>query len=127
MLPTIIYISFIWVLTTFFVIAGVLSLPLYLLPSVIAAKKRYRIAILTLNLFAGWTIIGWVIALVWSMAASPLSLKGLSNARGLERNKLIKDGPQRKTKNKEASLLAKLPELKTKFSDDRIVKMKCSQ
>jgi len=42
---------------------------LYFLPSLIA-KSRGKInsgAIFVLNLFLGWTLIGWVCALVWSL------------------------------------------------------------
>jgi hypothetical protein len=42
---------------------------LYFLPSIIAFAKSKRDAgaILVLNLFLGWTAIGWVIALVWAL------------------------------------------------------------
>ncbi len=42
----------------------------YLLPTLIAAARRTqnRIAILSLNLLLGWTLIGWVVALVWSLS-----------------------------------------------------------
>jgi Superinfection immunity protein len=45
------------------------ALFLYLLPSVIATMKRhpYGVGVMLLNLFLGWTIIGWVGALVWSV------------------------------------------------------------
>lgn len=40
----------------------------YFLPSIVAGtrKKRNANAITVLNLFLGWTLIGWVIALVWA-------------------------------------------------------------
>jgi predicted RNA-binding Zn-ribbon protein involved in translation (DUF1610 family) len=44
----------------------------YLLPTVISAV-RFRsntLAIFALNLFAGWTLVGWVVALVWSLSAA---------------------------------------------------------
>lgn len=42
----------------------------YFLPSIIGAirKKQNAGAIFALNLFLGWTLIGWVIALVWALA-----------------------------------------------------------
>jgi hypothetical protein len=42
----------------------------YLVPTLIAAARgtQNRIAILNLNLLLGWTLIGWVIALVWSLS-----------------------------------------------------------
>ena len=54
--------------------AGVFSIVLpiiiffYFLPTLLACEKR-KInagAILILNLFLGWTLIGWVIAMVWA-------------------------------------------------------------
>ena len=42
---------------------------LYFLPSIIAFAhgKRDGVSILVLNLFLGWTAVGWVIALVWAL------------------------------------------------------------
>lgn len=44
---------------------------LYFLPTIIAfaRNKRDTTSILLLNLFLGWTAIGWVIALVWAVKA----------------------------------------------------------
>ncbi|PYX30560.1 MAG: superinfection immunity protein [Acidobacteria bacterium] len=41
---------------------------MYFLPTIIAfaRNKRDTMAILLLNLFLGWSVIGWVIALVWA-------------------------------------------------------------
>jgi len=40
----------------------------YFLPSVIAVgKKRNAFAIFILNLLLGWTVLGWIIALIWSL------------------------------------------------------------
>jgi hypothetical protein len=41
---------------------------LYLLPSIIALarSKRDLLAIFLLNLFLGWSIIGWFVALIWA-------------------------------------------------------------
>ena len=42
---------------------------MYFLPSIIglARNKRDIGAIILLNFFLGWTMIGWVIALVWAV------------------------------------------------------------
>jgi hypothetical protein len=42
---------------------------MYFLPSIIAfaRSKRDTTAILMLNFFLGWTMIGWVVALVWAL------------------------------------------------------------
>jgi len=41
---------------------------LYFLPSIIALarSKRDTLAIFLLNLFLGWSVIGWIVALVWA-------------------------------------------------------------
>jgi DNA-directed RNA polymerase subunit RPC12/RpoP len=55
-------------------------LAIYFLPALVASGRRHynRGAILVLNLFLGWTLIGWVAALVWACmnpgtATAPLS------------------------------------------------------
>ena len=54
--------------------AGILVLisVTYFLPSVIALLrgKSNSFAIIILNIFLGWTFIGWVVALVWSFASN---------------------------------------------------------
>lgn len=45
----------------------ILFLCIYFMPSVIAKGKRNWSAIFALNLLAGWTFAGWVIALVWAL------------------------------------------------------------
>jgi hypothetical protein len=42
---------------------------LYFLPAIVgfARSKRGAVSILVLNLFLGWTAIGWVIALIWAL------------------------------------------------------------
>jgi hypothetical protein len=44
---------------------------LYLLPALIAGRRRHRqkLAITVLNILAGWTAIGWLVALVWACTA----------------------------------------------------------
>jgi hypothetical protein len=53
----------------------VLLIPaLYLLPTFIAGGRMHsqRRAILILNVFGGWTVLGWIAALTWScMATEP--------------------------------------------------------
>ncbi len=45
---------------------------LYFLPSIIAYSRKHRNAgaITVLNLFLGWTLIGWIIAIVWSATST---------------------------------------------------------
>jgi len=41
---------------------------MYFLPSIIALarSKRDLLAIFLLNLFLGWSVIGWIVALLWA-------------------------------------------------------------
>jgi hypothetical protein len=46
-----------------------LGLVFYFLPAIIALvrHKRNGISIFLLNFFLGWTLVGWVVALVWAV------------------------------------------------------------
>lgn len=46
---------------------------LYWLPTIIAIARHTHSAlgVATLNLFLGWTGVGWFLALMWALAASP--------------------------------------------------------
>jgi hypothetical protein len=52
----------------FFPIFGI-GFAMYFLPSIVAIvrNKRDTTAILLLNLFLGWSVIGWIVALVWAV------------------------------------------------------------
>lgn len=54
-------------------------LVIYFLPTIVAMKRGHRNgpAILILNLFLGWTFLGWVAALVWSATDATKSDKML--------------------------------------------------
>ena len=43
-----------------------IGIAFYFLPAIIGRNKRNAGAILLLNLLLGWTIIGWICALVWA-------------------------------------------------------------
>lgn len=49
-----------------------LSALFYFMPTVIALARSHHngFAIFLTNLLLGWTLIGWVIALIWSVTAS---------------------------------------------------------
>lgn len=49
----------------------------YLLPTTIAIIRRRTNtgAIFVLNLFLGWTLVGWVVALVWAVATDQQNQK----------------------------------------------------
>jgi hypothetical protein len=46
----------------------IVALLLYFLPTVVALSRGHlsALAIFFLNLFLGWTLIGWIIAFIWS-------------------------------------------------------------
>ena len=46
---------------------------IHFLPTIIAALRGGRsvVGIFLLNLFLGWTVIGWIIALIWSFRDEP--------------------------------------------------------
>ena len=50
---------------TFLLVAGLL----YFLPAIIGHNKRDATGIFILNLVAGWTGIGWIVALLWACAS----------------------------------------------------------
>ena len=51
----------------------VMVLLAYFVPSVIAGARHHHQtgAILVLNLLLGWTLLGWIAALVWAFTATP--------------------------------------------------------
>ncbi len=50
-------------------ISAALFIGIYFAPAIVARykKKRNYSAILALNLLTGWTLIGWIISLVWAL------------------------------------------------------------
>ena len=52
-------------LTLFFCIV---SLGIYFLPAIVAFQRAHKnsASILVVNIFLGWTLLGWVVALAWS-------------------------------------------------------------
>lgn len=51
-------------------VAGVAAFGLYFLPTIVAGFRNTRgqLAIMVLNLFLGWTMLFWVLALAWALA-----------------------------------------------------------
>jgi hypothetical protein len=45
----------------------VLAIGLYFLPTIIAYNKSFIMQVFLLNLLLGWTVIGWVIAIIWAV------------------------------------------------------------
>jgi hypothetical protein len=58
-----------FILIILIIIGAVVGLGIYFLPTIIALSRNHKnkLAIFLLNFFAGWTFIGWVGALIWSV------------------------------------------------------------
>ena len=58
-----------------FTVVALLFLAIYFLPTFVAVarKKVNEGAIFVLNLFLGWSLIGWVVALVWALSSPETS------------------------------------------------------
>ena len=52
-------------------IIAAFGLAFYFIPTFVALarKKRNTAAIFAVNLFLGWSFLGWILALVWALAA----------------------------------------------------------
>jgi cytochrome c biogenesis protein CcdA len=48
-----------------------LGIPIYFLPTIIASLRNHKnlAALFALNVFLGWVVVGWVVALVWALLA----------------------------------------------------------
>ena len=48
---------------------GLLSLALYLLPTIIvlARRKKNVLGPILVNVLLGWTFVGWIVALIWAL------------------------------------------------------------
>jgi hypothetical protein len=55
------------------VLLFVVLLFLYFAPTLVAAKREHHNtgAIAALNILLGWTILGWIAALIWSLTSPP--------------------------------------------------------
>ena len=64
--------SFVWLPLYLF------GIGLYFLPIIVAAVRRRKnmLGIVLLNILAGWTVIGWIISLVWSLTGDTQSQEG---------------------------------------------------
>lgn len=58
--------------SAFAVLMGV-AIPIYCLPGIIAARRGHpdQQSIAAINVFLGWTLLGWVVALAWALKAIP--------------------------------------------------------
>jgi hypothetical protein len=50
-------------------IGGVILIIIYFIPTITGLDTKYSKGIFVLNLFLGWTILGWIGALIWAVSA----------------------------------------------------------
>ena len=50
----------------------IVGLGIYFIPTIIGAVRRAKslVGIILLNVFLGWTFIGWIIALIWALVGA---------------------------------------------------------
>jgi len=51
---------------------------IYFIPSLLKKNKEAQLRIFVLNLFLGWTLIGWVVALIWALGEEKPKQKPIS-------------------------------------------------
>lgn len=64
------------------VIIVFIGIVVYFMPFFMAIGKKNSFAIFTLDLLLGWTVVGWVAALIWAMM-TPRIKKELSSESGI--------------------------------------------
>lgn len=57
-------------------VAALIALALYFLPTIVAYRKQKanRAAIFAVNLFLGWTFLGWLFALIWALKVDAVDI-----------------------------------------------------
>ena len=85
-------------------IAFIISLIIYFVPTVVAMHRGHRnkVAIIILNIFVGWSFIGWVVALVWSFTANTVETEGYSSEKVIAPKKDKSSTNKKETKSKES-------------------------
>ncbi|MBP9132693.1 MAG: superinfection immunity protein [Saprospiraceae bacterium] len=67
-----------------------ISFAVYFLPSIVGRNKENSASIILLNLFLGWTFVGWVVALVWAVSKDDNTKHYLLKIQAEQRNTLNK-------------------------------------
>ncbi len=86
-------------------------LALYLLPIYEASKRRHPriVPISLIDVFLGWTVIGWIVALVWAVRRSVVSVGGEDNENSPY---VVVEEPSRYPPNSAADSLKELSKLR---------------
>lgn len=69
---------------------------LYVLPWYVAARRGHpqAQAIAVLTILLGWTLLGWVVALVWAFTAIPGEAERQAEARAARERQWWRDAPE---------------------------------
>lgn len=70
-------------LIAFVIAMGIL--PLYFLPTILGRKKRNADTIFLINLFTGWSGVGWTVALILALRTEPVTYPE-ANTRNFSRS-----------------------------------------
>jgi len=81
----------------YFFILWSIGFLIYFIPSFVGWNKKNINAILTLNIFLGWTVIGWLVALIWAVSKDNEKLVTTSRnnyklTQLIELKKLLEEG-----------------------------------
>ena len=70
----------------------VIAIGIYIIPTIVACKKGHpqKLAIALLNIFLGWTFIGWIGCLIWSVIM-PNGIEKKNKYEDLEKLTKLKD------------------------------------
>ena len=74
------------------VLAMSIIIAIYFVPSIIASVRhaKHSDGIVALNFFLGWTVLGWIAAMIWAIVEQ--------EARTVSNWEIIKRGPQKRQK-----------------------------
>ena len=80
----------------FWVVIAAAGIAVYFLPALTAVLRNHKdnAAVFVINLFAGWTLIGWIVAMVWAVKAGcEMPVKDEPETRRLGRHQSLSIGP----------------------------------
>jgi hypothetical protein len=55
------------------ILIAIAAFAIHFLPAIVAGNRHAKnfVWILLINIFLGWTLIGWIVALVWALSDEP--------------------------------------------------------
>jgi len=92
---------------------SIISLLIYFFPTMIGSDKKDSTAIFILNLLLGWTLVGWVVALVWAASKDDKTNDQIVKMQSEQKAKLEElSNNNNKSKNSMVDEIKKLNELR---------------